>query len=189
MTYFTYQSNLHVPLIFRHSSLAATRRIVEPVQLVDIAPTLMDLAGLPVPSELEGTSLAPELRGEGKVTHPTYTVAHTDRSYASKASIVEGDLEPIVDRDTETLDETKEDEIVLVLELVRRGKETVEIRDPVPERTIQAIETMGDMMLERSVFEDDATSASQMETIDEGLQALAVRLREQLGSEAVAPPE
>ena len=86
-------------------------------------------------------------------------------------------------------DETQVDEIVLVLELVRRGKENVEIREPVPEQTIEAIETMGDMMLERSVFADDATSAEQLETIDEGLQALAVRLRTQLGSDAAPAPE
>jgi arylsulfatase A-like enzyme len=132
-----YESNLHVPLIFRHSSLAAARRIAEPVELVDIAPTLLDLAGLPVPSELEGTSLAPELRGEGKVTHPTFTIAHTDRSYVSKASIVEGGLKLILNRDTETLTTNADPD------LKKRERKHLELTDPVELYDLAALRTQG----------------------------------------------
>lgn len=120
-----YESNLHVPLMFRHSSIPAGRRIPEPVQLVDIAPTLMDLAGLPVQSEFEGLSLAPEIRGEGTVEHVPYTIAHTDRSYVSKASITEGDLKLIVNRDSETLTEEAAEA------LKKHERKHLEMTDPV----------------------------------------------------------
>jgi len=51
-----YQEQLHVPLLFHHRALAPEWRR-EPVSAVDVAPTLLDLAGLPVPEALPGQSL------------------------------------------------------------------------------------------------------------------------------------
>lgn len=51
-----YQEQLHVPLLFHHPALAHERRR-EPVSSIDVAPTLLDLAGVPLPSGLPGRSL------------------------------------------------------------------------------------------------------------------------------------
>jgi len=56
-----------VPLIIRlpRGLARAGARVADPVSLLDVAPTLIDLAGLdpPAPGETDGTSLAPLLRG------------------------------------------------------------------------------------------------------------------------------
>jgi len=54
---------LMVPLILRLPG-AAPRRVSEPVGLVDLAPTLLDLLELPVPAAMEGRSLAGLVRGD-----------------------------------------------------------------------------------------------------------------------------
>ncbi|KAB2966141.1 MAG: sulfatase [Thermoanaerobaculia bacterium] len=56
-----YRENLHVPLLVLSPGIDAPRRIGAPVGLVDLLPTLVDLAGLERPAVLAGTSLAPWL--------------------------------------------------------------------------------------------------------------------------------
>jgi arylsulfatase A-like enzyme len=58
-----YQSTLHVPLIAEGPGIERGKRIEEPVTLADIAPTLLDLANVPVPEGMQGRSLVPSLRG------------------------------------------------------------------------------------------------------------------------------
>jgi arylsulfatase A-like enzyme len=43
---------------------ASARRVDAPVSLLDVAPTVLDLFGLPIPGELMGASLAPYFRGD-----------------------------------------------------------------------------------------------------------------------------
>ena len=57
-----YQSTIHVPLLIKAPGTRA-RRVSEPVSLVDVAPTLLELAGLEVPA-MAGRSLVPQLRGK-----------------------------------------------------------------------------------------------------------------------------
>jgi arylsulfatase A-like enzyme len=52
-----YEELAHVPLVVLLPWLAGERRIPEVVSLVDLAPTLVDLAGLPVPASFAGASL------------------------------------------------------------------------------------------------------------------------------------
>jgi arylsulfatase A-like enzyme len=59
----TLPSLVHVPFILRAPGLAPARRD-ETVSHVDIAPTLLDLAGLPLPEDRSGTALGPVIRGE-----------------------------------------------------------------------------------------------------------------------------
>jgi arylsulfatase A-like enzyme len=58
-----YQEMLHVPLILRGPGVPAGLRVRTPVSLVDVAPTILSLAGAPVPSGLDGVDLVPLLRG------------------------------------------------------------------------------------------------------------------------------
>lgn len=74
---------LRIPLVISGEPLrhAAGRRIPELVRNLDLAPTLVELAGLPVPAELEGDSLVPLIAG-------SQPAASTDRvSYAWISSL------------------------------------------------------------------------------------------------------
>ncbi|MBI5689541.1 MAG: sulfatase [Verrucomicrobia bacterium] len=51
-----------VPLVFAGPGVARGGRSLQPADLLDIYPTLADLCGLPPRSDLEGISLAPQLR-------------------------------------------------------------------------------------------------------------------------------
>lgn len=62
-----YEESVHIPLIVRApGAVAAGTRYGSPVATVDIAPTILSLAGLPVPEAMEGTDLSGPLRGEGE---------------------------------------------------------------------------------------------------------------------------
>ncbi|GIX12777.1 MAG: N-acetylgalactosamine-6-sulfatase [Paracoccaceae bacterium] len=54
---------LRIPLIFEGPGIAPGSRCEVPVGLQDLAPTLLDLAGLPVPGHMQGRSLKPLLAG------------------------------------------------------------------------------------------------------------------------------
>src|SRR5262245_2373210 len=60
--YTLYDENLRVPLLLSHPSLPALR-VAEQVRLLDLAPTIAQLAGLPIPALWQGTSLVPLLSG------------------------------------------------------------------------------------------------------------------------------
>jgi len=51
-----------VPLIFAGPGVKAEQRCTQPAELMDIYPTLIELAGLPARDDLEGLSLVPQLR-------------------------------------------------------------------------------------------------------------------------------
>ena len=60
-----YEGNIHCPLIVRWPGKASSGHVVPHlVQHVDLAPTILEAAGLEVPGEMEGTSLVPYLTGE-----------------------------------------------------------------------------------------------------------------------------
>ena len=61
---FMYEPALRVPLLMRYPRLAAGGLVEErPALNVDIAPTLLDFAGIPVPDSVQGRSLRPLLEG------------------------------------------------------------------------------------------------------------------------------
>jgi arylsulfatase A-like enzyme len=55
---------MRVPLVLRGPGIAPGTRVAAPVGLVDVLPTLLDLAGVPAPDGLHGRSLRPLLRAE-----------------------------------------------------------------------------------------------------------------------------
>lgn len=66
---------IRIPLIFwLPGDLPSGRRIDVPVQCIDIMPTLLELAGAPVPEEAQGQSLLPLIGGErsGWTDRPVY---------------------------------------------------------------------------------------------------------------------
>jgi len=60
-----YEDQTHVPLIFYCPAQFAPTRSEVPVELNDIMPTILDLAGIEPPAYLEGRSLVPILNGKG----------------------------------------------------------------------------------------------------------------------------
>ncbi|HJL19150.1 MAG TPA: sulfatase [Sandaracinaceae bacterium LLY-WYZ-13_1] len=65
-----YEELIHVPLAIRVPGLDAPRRVEGAVGLVDVAPTILDALGEPIPDELSGRSLLPMLRGHGRTAPP-----------------------------------------------------------------------------------------------------------------------
>ena len=61
-----YDEAVHVPFGIRYPPLVPAPRVENRlVANIDLAPTLYDLAGLPIPSKVDGRSLIPLLKGEG----------------------------------------------------------------------------------------------------------------------------
>ena len=58
----THNSSLRVPLLIDGPGFESARQIQEVVGIIDIAPTLLDAAGLPVPDSMKGRSVMPLLR-------------------------------------------------------------------------------------------------------------------------------
>jgi len=59
-----YEPSVRVPMLFAGPGIESGRRIDTPVSLIDLAPTLLELAGVEIPGEMDGQSLVPALRGE-----------------------------------------------------------------------------------------------------------------------------
>lgn len=57
-----WERSTRVPLILAGHGVAKGAKCQEPVELLDLFPTLLDLASLPARADLEGQSLAPQLR-------------------------------------------------------------------------------------------------------------------------------
>jgi arylsulfatase A-like enzyme/Tfp pilus assembly protein PilF len=61
---FVYQATQRVPLIMAGPGLPPGKVVGDPVGLVDLAPTVLDLLGLPPLPDIDGRSVAPLVRGE-----------------------------------------------------------------------------------------------------------------------------
>ena len=61
---FMYEPGLHVPLLACGPGIKAGSLPDQFVANIDLAPTFLDLAGLPVPTSMQGRSIAPLLKGE-----------------------------------------------------------------------------------------------------------------------------
>jgi arylsulfatase A-like enzyme/Tfp pilus assembly protein PilF len=62
-SYLVYQSTQHVPLLIHTPGGADSRKVEAPVSIIDIAATILDYAGVPVP-EMTAETLRPYLEGE-----------------------------------------------------------------------------------------------------------------------------
>jgi choline-sulfatase len=69
-----WERSTRVPLIFAGPGVAKGARVNSPAELLDIYPTLIDLCGVAKRSDLEGVSLAPQLKdAKAKRTQPAIT--------------------------------------------------------------------------------------------------------------------
>lgn len=69
-----YEGPLHQPLLIRYPGVVTPGSVhASMVNHVDLAPTIIDIAGLPVPGDIQGHSLLPILEGKGeKVRDASY---------------------------------------------------------------------------------------------------------------------
>lgn len=69
-----WEQSARVPLIFAGPGVSAGAKSSQPVELLDMYPTLVELSGLPKKEDLEGISLMPQLRdGDTKRERPAIT--------------------------------------------------------------------------------------------------------------------
>ena len=61
-----HDASIRVPTAFRGPGFDGRGEVRELVSLVDLPPTLLDAAGLPVPEEMQGRSILPLLRGDAE---------------------------------------------------------------------------------------------------------------------------
>ena len=73
--YFIYQSTLHVPLIIHWPQGAGPRRarVEAPAGLIDVAPTILQALGVPVPASFQGASLFPLLAAAPPASRTVYS--------------------------------------------------------------------------------------------------------------------
>jgi arylsulfatase A-like enzyme/predicted Zn-dependent protease len=74
---FLYQSTVRVPLVIRAPGLwPGGKRVAQPVSLVDVVPTLLALAAIPIPPGLDGTDLAPAVAGAPLARREVYAESY-----------------------------------------------------------------------------------------------------------------
>jgi arylsulfatase A-like enzyme len=81
-----YDVLLRVPLVVRDPRLGPPgRRVAQQVRLVDVFPTILELAGLAPPADADGRSLVPLLRGAPDGERPAYAeLAHPQSQLARR---------------------------------------------------------------------------------------------------------
>jgi arylsulfatase A-like enzyme len=65
-----HEASIRVPTVFTGPGFIGGGQVQELVSLIDLPPTLLDAAGIPVPDELQGRSIMPILRGNGRQEWP-----------------------------------------------------------------------------------------------------------------------
>ena len=78
-----YDHSLHVPLLFSGPGIPQGKRCDAYCYLIDIYPTLCELAGVPVPATVEGTSLVPAM-GDGAQPRDALLFAYKDVQRAAQ---------------------------------------------------------------------------------------------------------
>ena len=113
-----YDVGLHVPLVIHDPADKGGRRISRPVSLLDVLPTLLERAGMPVPEHVQGRSLGP------------FSGAGTEDDRGDRSIYSEGTF--FANRPVGTLIQTfREGRWKLVLDRLRDTKELYDLRgDP-----------------------------------------------------------
>ncbi len=88
---YAHEEVLHVPLLMKGPGVKASQRVTDVVSHVDIAPTILEMLGVPMPGLHRGKSLAANMAGTA--------TAHPDRvvfaeSWGTYAKDAEGNLQP-----------------------------------------------------------------------------------------------
>jgi len=71
---YLYEQVTHIPLIIKEPDQTEGRIINDLIEQIDIPATILDLAGIPVPSWVEGRSLAPLMQGKRLSSKPLFSM-------------------------------------------------------------------------------------------------------------------
>ena len=92
---FAYEATLRVPLILYAPRLFGSAVVRTPVRHVDVAPTVLDLLGLPPPPEVPGRSLLPLIAGGSPTPAASYFEALSsslNQGWAPLRGVIDGEL-------------------------------------------------------------------------------------------------
>ena len=92
---FAYEATLRVPLILYAPGLLRPAVVTAPVRHVDVLPTVLDLLGVPPPTDLDGTSLLPLVAGRSPPPATTYFEALSpslNQGWAPLRGVIEAGL-------------------------------------------------------------------------------------------------
>jgi len=136
-----YDGAMRVPLIFRGPGVPAGARSNEPVEMVDVMPTLLDLAGLAKPAGNQGVSLLAAMKG-GRTKDAAWMESRENRilrtrgakyCYWSSGPEILFDLEKDPDEFRNLAGERSARPLLEEMRLAML-KRSLEIIDPLPER-------------------------------------------------------
>lgn len=80
-----WERSTRVPLMFAGPGVAAGQRCTQPAELLDIYPTLVELAGLPPREDLEGVSLVPQLQDAAAPRERPAITTHNQGNHAIRS--------------------------------------------------------------------------------------------------------
>jgi len=84
---FVYEAAIRIPMILRGPHLAAGARVPALVRTIDLAPTLLDAAGLPPLARADGRSLLPLVAGTGRGPEDAYSETFFPQLYMNWAPL------------------------------------------------------------------------------------------------------
>lgn len=78
-----YEESMRVPMLFRYPKLGIAPEVLEQIVLnIDIPPTLLDYAGVPIPETMQGRSWKPLIAGDAKDWRTSFFYCyHMEREY------------------------------------------------------------------------------------------------------------
>jgi arylsulfatase A-like enzyme len=80
-----HESSIRVPTVFSGPGFRGGGHIHDLVSLIDLPPTLLDAAGIPVPEEMQGRSIMPLIRGGSDAERPDDIYVQISESHVGRA--------------------------------------------------------------------------------------------------------
>jgi len=80
-----WETSARVPLIFAGPGVKGGQRCMQPAELLDMYPTLIELCGLPANPQLEGLSLVPQLKEAGSRRERPAITSHNQGNHAVRS--------------------------------------------------------------------------------------------------------
>ncbi len=131
-----YQEQLHVPLILRNGTAIPAGRVVESaVRTVDLAPTLLDYAGLDAPPGMEGRTLLPlAVGGEEQIARNVFIDHHSARARNRFRGLITGGRWKYIETLQSELRDPEQFGSEELYDLARDPEETINLLARRPER-------------------------------------------------------
>lgn len=107
-----YESLVHVPLIIKIPEKVVGKEINIPVEIIDIAPTILEFADIPAPEWMEGRSLVPLLKDKSLELRPIFSMQIYRNRLMNNAPITKGTL-AVWDGDYKLIDYLDEKKLLL----------------------------------------------------------------------------